>query len=132
MPEFRGSARALAILAAHWAAVSVLGWTDFLADSEVRVGLMYVPLVASATALLGRRAGLATAGYATVTLLLANDLRLPFEVAVFNNVVRVVGFGTVALLVDRVVRQTRTLRLQQQQLERELATRTEYTSLVAH
>ena len=132
MPKLQGTARTVAILAAHWVAIALLGWTDFLADSEVRVGLIYVPLVASATALLGRRAGLATGAYATVTLLLANDLRLPLETAVFNNVVRVIGFVTIALLVDRVVQQTRALRRQQGQLERELATRAEYTSLVAH
>ena len=132
MPEFRGSARALAILALHWAAVAVLGWTDFAADSEVRVGLMYVPLVASGTALLGARAGLATTGFATTTLLLANDLWLPVETGLVNNLVRIVGFATVTLLVDRVVRQRQALRHQQNELERELATRGEYTSLVAH
>ncbi|HEX4745022.1 MAG TPA: HAMP domain-containing sensor histidine kinase [Candidatus Limnocylindria bacterium] len=132
MPKLQGAPRAVAILAAHWLAITILGWTDFVADSEVRVGLMFVPLVASATALLGKRAGIATGAYATVTLMLANDLVLPLETAVFNNVVRVIGFITIALLVDRVVQQTRALRRQQAQLEREMATRAEYTSLVAH
>lgn len=124
--------RTLAILAAHWAAIAILGWTDFSADSEVRVGLMYVPLVASVTALLGARSGLATSGFATLTLLLANDGGLPLDTALFNNVIRIAGFSTVALLVDRVARQTGALRQKQQELERELATRAEYTSLVAH
>ena len=124
--------RTVTILAAHWLAIAVIGWTDFASDVEVRLGLVFVPLVISATALLGARAGLATGGFATLTLLLANDLWLPLETTFFNNLVRVVVFATVTLLVDRVSRQTATTRNQQQQLERELATRAEYTALVAH
>lgn len=132
MPKIPRTVRTLTILAAHWLAIAVLGWTDLAADAEVRLGLVYVPLVASATAFAGARAGLATGAFATLTLLLANDLALPIETALFNNLVRVIVFATVALLVDRVFRQTATLRGQRQQLERELATRAEYTSLVAH
>ncbi len=126
------AARTAASLAAHWLAIAALGWTDFAADSEVRVGLMYVPLVASATAFLGARAGLATGGFATLTLLLANDLALPIETALFNNLVRVIVFATVALLVDRVFRQNAALRDQQLRSAHEMTTRAEYTSLVAH
>lgn len=132
MTSLNGAVRTVTLLAAHWIAIAAIGLTEAAADSEVRVGLVYVPLVASATAFLGARAGLVTGGFATVTLLLANDLHLPIETAIFNNIVRIVVFATVALLVDRVLGQTAALRSQQLQLERELKTRAEYTSLVAH
>lgn len=132
MSRLPRTVRTVTILAAHWLAIAALGWTDFAADAEVRLGLMYVPLIGSATAFLGARYGFATSVFATVTLLLANDLALPPETAIFNNLVRVIVFTTVALLVDRVSRQAAAMRSQRQQLERELASRAEYTSLVAH
>lgn len=132
MTGLQGHVRTATILLAHWAGIALLGWTDLASSEEIRVGLMYVPLVISATALLGLRPGLATGGFATIVLYMANDLSLPVETLVFNNVVRIAVFAVVALLVDRVGRQTEALRTQRQQLERELATRAEYTSLVAH
>lgn len=132
MSRLPRAVRTVTILAAHWLAIAALGWTDFAADAEVRLGLMYVPLIVSATAFLGARYGFATSGFATVTLLLTNDLALPPETMLFNNLVRVGVFTTVTLLVDRVSRQTTAMRSQRQQLERELASRAEYTSLVAH
>lgn len=132
MPRLPGAVRTVSILVAHLLAIAALGWTDFATDSEVRLGLVYVPLVISATALTGKAGGLLAGAFATATLMLANDLALPVATALFNNVVRVMVFMTVALLVDRVSGQKRTLRKQQQEVERELSTRSEYTSLVAH
>lgn len=132
MTGLRGHARTATILIAHWAGIALLGWTDLSSSAEARLGLMYVPLIISATALMGLRAGLATGGFATVVLYVANDLQLPVETLVFNNIVRIAVFAIVAFLVERVARQTEALHTQRQQLERELATRAEYTSLVAH
>lgn len=124
--------RAAAVLAIHLAAVLVLHRLTVFSAAELRLGLVLVPVVLSATAFGGLAAGVPIALAATVSLHIADQPFVSAEGAAVNGAIRLAIFVGIALLVDRVGRRTAGMREQQKQLEREMQVRAEYTTQVAH
>lgn len=133
MRELSAPLRAALVAATHLAVVAAIDMAnDVLPPAELRLGLIFVPVVLSATAFGGLLPGLLVAGAATLSLHFANEPFVSTEASIVNGAIRIGVFLAVAFLADRVTRQTTAMRDQQRDLEREMAIRAEYTTLVAH
>lgn len=140
MREFSGSLRAALVSAIHLAVVAVLHQVRVegliagavFEPTELRLGLVFVPIILSATAFGGLFSGLLLAVASTLSLHLATGPFVSDEATLVNGVIRLGVFLAVVLLVDRVRTQTTAMQAQQRELEREMAIRAEYTTLVAH
>ncbi len=132
-----GIARQAQMLAAHLAAVGIIGVGDYLSGPDFELRPLYLLAVVSAAWFGGRWIGVITSVAATGALFLANDfisaaLNKGLIYPVYNSLSRLTTYLVVTFLVTHIRRQAAALQVRTEELRQESELREESIGFFVH